>query len=134
MAEDGNDEKANSDGFVQMHSCSDEDSDDITRAPATQDQEEIKMAGSSTGKTVDQDSNQKATAKKVNNVKKRFTQLRIDDVPETNDSDDEDDGTLIGRTIYNGQISPETPVDASDNVSTKAADQKQTTDPSAKQA
>ena len=31
----------------------------------------------------------------------RYKTLRIDDVPETNDSDEDDDGTLMGRTVYN---------------------------------
>ena len=29
----------------------------------------------------------------------RYKTLRIDDVPETNDSDEEDDGTLMGKTL-----------------------------------
>ena len=34
----------------------------------------------------------------------RYKTLRIDDVPETNDSDEDDDGTLMGRTVYNKQM------------------------------
>ena len=37
----------------------------------------------------------------------KFKTLRIDQVPETNDSEDDDDETFLGRTTFKKQRSPE---------------------------
>lgn len=77
-----------------MENSDGESDDDITRAPEQEPDhhEEVKVAAQQP---------QAAAKQKKNDFKSRYKTLRIDDVPETNDSDDdEDDGTLIGQTIY----------------------------------